>query len=131
MVEQGGRQAPGVEALTEKVKQLVHEGNTRRVVVRNAKGEPVLDIPVTAGVVAAVAAPVVTAGAAFAALAGPWSLGVERSAEAAEAEAEAGEAGPADAEPVNVEATGTESAGAGSGGTSSAKADGTTPAAEG
>ncbi|MER5266387.1 DUF4342 domain-containing protein [Actinosynnema sp. NPDC002837] len=78
MTEQGDRQAPGVEALTDKIRQLVHEGNTRRVVVRNGKGEPVLDIPVTAGVVAAVAAPMVTAVAAFAALAGPWSVGVER-----------------------------------------------------
>lgn len=78
MTEQGDRQTPGVEALTDKIRQLVHEGNTRRVVVRNGNGEPVLDIPVTAGVVAAVAAPVVTAVAAFAALAGPWSVGVER-----------------------------------------------------
>lgn len=88
MTEQGDRQAPGVEALTDKIRQLVHEGNTRRVVVRNADGESVLDIPVTAGVVAAVAAPVVTAVAAFAALAGPWSVGVERP-EPTETEAEA------------------------------------------
>ncbi|QQQ79216.1 DUF4342 domain-containing protein [Saccharothrix sp. 6-C] len=75
---EGDRQPPGVEALTDKIRQLVQEGNTRRVVVRNGKGESVLDIPVTAGVVAAVAAPVVTAVAAFAALAGPWTVGVER-----------------------------------------------------
>ncbi|MEU4442417.1 DUF4342 domain-containing protein [Actinosynnema sp. NPDC050801] len=81
MTEQDGRGAPGIEALTDKIRQLVHEGNTRRVVVRNGEGKPVLDIPVTAGVVAAVAAPVVTAVAAFAALAGPWSLNVERPAD--------------------------------------------------
>jgi hypothetical protein len=88
MTEQGDRQTPGVEALTDKIRQLVHEGNTRRVVVRNGDGEPVLDIPVTAGVVAAVAAPVVTAVAAFAALAGPWSIGVERPEPTAPTEAE-------------------------------------------
>ncbi len=88
MSEQGDRQVPGVEALTEKIRQLVHEGNTRRVVVRNGDGEPVLDVPVTAGVVAAVAAPVVTAVAALAALAGPWSVGVERPESAAPAEGE-------------------------------------------
>ncbi|MCE6998613.1 DUF4342 domain-containing protein [Saccharothrix sp. S26] len=91
MVEQG------VDALTEKIKQLVHEGNTRRVVVRNGQGEPVLDIPVTAGVVAAVAAPVVTAVAAFAALAGPWSVGVEGPEDGAPAgsdETASDEAGP-------------------------------------
>jgi hypothetical protein len=79
MTEQDERGTPGVEAFTDKIRQLVHEGNTRRVVVRNGKGEPVFDIPVTAGVVAAVAAPMVTAVAAFAAFAGPWSLNVERS----------------------------------------------------
>ncbi|MEU4766595.1 DUF4342 domain-containing protein [Actinosynnema sp. NPDC023794] len=88
MTEQGDRQTPGVEALTDKIRQLVHEGNTRRVVVRNGNGEPVLDIPVTAGVVAAVAAPMVTAVAAFAALAGPWSVGVERPEPTAPTEAE-------------------------------------------
>jgi hypothetical protein len=79
MTEQEDRRPPGVEALTDKIKELVHEGNKRRVVVRNGKGDPVLDIPVTAGVVAAVAAPMVTAVAVFAAFAGPWSLNVERS----------------------------------------------------
>ncbi|WP_077007263.1 DUF4342 domain-containing protein [Saccharothrix sp. ALI-22-I] len=98
MTEQDGRRAPGVEALTDKIKQLVHEGNTRRVVVRNGKGEPVLDIPVTAGVVAAVAAPMVTAVAAFAALAGPWSLNVERTEDAA----------PVDDEPQDTAAAGDE-----------------------
>jgi hypothetical protein len=98
MTEQGDRQTPGVEALTEKIRQLVHEGNTRRVVVRNGKGEPVLDIPVTAGVVAAVAAPVVTAVAAFAALAGPWSVGVERPEAAAPTEPEPDTTPPADAD---------------------------------
>ncbi|MFD0200421.1 MULTISPECIES: DUF4342 domain-containing protein [Saccharothrix] len=111
MTEQGDRQAPGVEALTEKIRQLVHEGNTRRVVVRNGEGERVLDIPVTAGVVAAVAAPVVTAVAAFAALAGPWSVGVERQDETppaepatdtARADAAAADVAPADtAQPEN------------------------------
>ncbi|TQM78745.1 uncharacterized protein DUF4342 [Saccharothrix saharensis] len=123
MAEQGGRQAPGVEALADKVKQLVHEGNTRRVVVRNAEGEPVLDIPVTAGVVAAVAAPVVTAVAALAALAGPWSLGVERSPEAGTAEAGTAEADSSDVEPTAAEPT--------DGGASAAEAGGTTPPPEG
>ena len=104
MVEQGDRPAPGVEALTEKIKQLVHEGNTRRVVVRNGQGEPVLDIPVTAGVVAAVAAPVVTAVAALAALAGPWTVGVERPDDSAPTGDEA-DAASTDAASTDVTAT--------------------------
>ncbi|WP_461118732.1 DUF4342 domain-containing protein [Saccharothrix stipae] len=104
MTEQDGRGAPGIEALTDKIRQLVHEGNTRRVVVRNGKGEPVLDIPVTAGVVAAVAAPVVTAVAAFAALAGPWSLNVERPADAP-TDATQAEDAPTDARPTDATPT--------------------------
>jgi hypothetical protein len=66
------------EALVEKVRELLHEGTVRRLVIKNDKGHTVMEIPVTAGVVAAVAAPVVTAVAAIAALASEWSIEVER-----------------------------------------------------
>ncbi|MBB5801180.1 hypothetical protein F4560_000948 [Saccharothrix ecbatanensis] len=66
------------QALVEKVKELLHEGNVRRLVIKNDKGHTVMEIPVTAGVVVAVAAPVVAAVAAIAALAGEWSVDVER-----------------------------------------------------
>ncbi|WP_367128772.1 DUF4342 domain-containing protein [Saccharothrix sp. HUAS TT1] len=101
VTEQEGRPAPGVEALTDKIRQIVQEGNARRVVVRNSQGDRVLDIPVTAGVVAAVAAPVVTAAAAFAALAGPWSVNVERPEDGAPA----AEDEPADTSPTDVPPT--------------------------
>ena len=66
------------QLLVDKVKELIHEGNVRRIVVKNDQGHTVVEIPVTAGVVAAVAAPVVTAVAAIAALAKEWSIEVER-----------------------------------------------------
>ncbi|MEV8438733.1 DUF4342 domain-containing protein [Actinosynnema sp. NPDC051121] len=66
------------QALVEKVRELLHEGNVRRLVIKDDKGHAVMEIPVTAGVVAAVAAPVVTAVAAIAALASDWSIDVER-----------------------------------------------------
>jgi len=69
------------EALVEKVKQLIHEGNVRRLIIKNDKGHTVIEIPVTAGVVAAIAAPVVTAVGAIAALANDWSIEVERHGE--------------------------------------------------
>lgn len=69
------------EALVEKVKQLIHEGNVRRLIIKNDKGHTVMEIPVTAGVVAAIAAPVVTAIGAIAALASDWSIEVERQGE--------------------------------------------------
>lgn len=69
------------EALVEKVKQLIHEGNIRRLVIKNDKGHTVMEVPLTAGVVAAIAAPVMTAVGAVAALAGDWSIEVEREEE--------------------------------------------------
>lgn len=65
-------------ALAAKVKELLHEGNVRRIVVKNDEGHTVMEIPVTAGVVAAVALPVVTAVGALAALANDWKIEVER-----------------------------------------------------
>ncbi|GGU50052.1 DUF4342 domain-containing protein [Lentzea flava] len=77
-VEQENRIRVRGEEFAEKVKQLIHEGNVRRLIIRNDKGHTVMEIPVTAGVVAAIAAPVVTAIGAIAALASDWSIEVER-----------------------------------------------------
>lgn len=68
-------------AFVEKVKQVIHEGNVRRLIIKNDTGHTVMEIPVTAGVVAAIAAPVVTAIGAIAALANDWSIEVERQEE--------------------------------------------------
>ncbi|MFI7117362.1 DUF4342 domain-containing protein [Amycolatopsis sp. NPDC049868] len=67
----------GREIFAEKVQRLVHEGNVRRIVVKDTQDRVILDVPVNAGVVAAVLAPVATAAGAIAALAGPWSIAVE------------------------------------------------------
>jgi len=66
------------EALVEKVKELIHEGNVRRLILKNDKGHTVMEIPVTAGVVAAIAAPVVTAIGAVTAIASEWTIEVDR-----------------------------------------------------
>jgi hypothetical protein len=68
------------EALADKVKTLLHEGNVRRITIRNDEGHPVIEIPVTAGVVAAVVAPALVAVAAIAALASHWNIEVDRAA---------------------------------------------------
>lgn len=65
------------QAFVEKIKELIHEGNVRRIIVKNEAGHTVIEIPVTAGVVAAVFAPVVTAIGAIAALANEWHIEVE------------------------------------------------------
>ncbi len=68
----------GVQALTEKIEQLVREGNVRRIVVRDKTGRTVLDVPVTAGIVVLFLAPMITAAASALALAGGWRLEVTR-----------------------------------------------------
>lgn len=65
-------------ALAAKVKELIHEGNIRRIVVNNEEGHTIMEIPVTAGVIAAIAIPVLTAVGAIAALANDWTIEVER-----------------------------------------------------
>lgn len=66
------------QALVDKVKELVHEGNVRRIIIKNEEGHTVIEIPVTAGVVVAVAAPIATAVGAIAALANEWHIEIER-----------------------------------------------------
>jgi uncharacterized protein DUF4342 len=65
-------------ALTDKLDQLIHEGNVRRVVVRDKNGRTVLDVPVSVGLVAVLIAPMMTAAASAVALAGGWRVEVER-----------------------------------------------------
>lgn len=68
------------EALVAKVKELLHEGNVQRIAVKDSDGHSVMEIPVTAGVVAAIVAPVLIAVSAVAALASDWNIEVYRSA---------------------------------------------------
>jgi hypothetical protein len=65
------------EAFVDKVKELLHEGNVRRLIIRNEAGHAVMEIPVTAGVIAAVLAPILAAVGAVAALANDWTIEVQ------------------------------------------------------
>ncbi len=64
--------------LIEKVKQLIHEGNVTRIIVKDDKGRILLEIPATIGVVGVVLAPWLAALGAIAALATKCTLVVER-----------------------------------------------------
>jgi hypothetical protein len=63
--------------VVEKVKKLIHEGNIRRIRVIN-KGNVVMEIPLTAGAIAIVAAPLLAALGAFAALVTECTIEVEK-----------------------------------------------------
>ena len=66
------------EELLRKVKEIVHEGNVRRIIVKDEKGETYLEIPLTLGVVGALFLPVLAALGAMAALASNFTLQVVR-----------------------------------------------------
>ena len=65
------------ENVVEKIKQLIHEGNVRRIVIQHG-GRTVAEFPMTAGVLGAVLAPVLAAIGALVALAKDCSIEVER-----------------------------------------------------
>lgn len=56
------------EQLVETVKKLVHEANIRNLIIKNEKGEPLIEIPVTFASVGTILLPVLAALGAIAAL---------------------------------------------------------------
>jgi len=67
------------EELLKKVKKLVNEGNVRRIIIKDEKGRKFLEIPVTVGILGAIAAPIFVAVGAVAALASKFTLEVVKS----------------------------------------------------
>jgi len=61
-----------------RVKELIAEGNVRRIVVRNDKGEQLLEIPVTAAAIGTLIAPYLAALGVIAALVTRVNIHVER-----------------------------------------------------
>jgi hypothetical protein len=64
--------------LKEKIKDILREGNVRRIVIRNPAGRTLLDLPLTAGVAGAALLPFWMAIGALAALAADYTVHVER-----------------------------------------------------
>jgi hypothetical protein len=65
------------EELMGKVRELIHEGNARRIIVIGDDGTTLLEIPLTAGIVGTVMAPALVAVGAIAALANNYTLLIE------------------------------------------------------
>jgi hypothetical protein len=66
------------EELLGKIKELVHEGNIRRIIIKNKEGTTVLEIPLTFGVVGALLVPSLAAVGAIAALLTEATVVVEK-----------------------------------------------------
>lgn len=87
------------EAVIAKVKEIVHEGNVRRITIKNEEGNTLIEIPLTLGVVGALLLPVWAAIGAIAALAANLTIVVEKIVPASEevpAQEEAPPSGDAD-----------------------------------
>ena len=66
------------ENLLKKVKELINEGNIRKITILDKSGKELMSFPLTIGVVGAVFAPVLAAVGALAALIGDCTITVER-----------------------------------------------------
>lgn len=66
------------EDVLARIKKLVHEGNTRRIIIKNDEGRVLVEIPLTIGLVGAALLPVFAAIGALAALAAKLTLVIEK-----------------------------------------------------
>jgi DNA-binding Lrp family transcriptional regulator len=81
------------ETLVSRLKELFHEGNIRRITIKNEDDHTLIEIPLTVGVVGALLLPVWAAIGAIAALAANLTIIVERSDEPPVAKPDAPTAG--------------------------------------
>jgi Domain of unknown function (DUF4342) len=71
--------------LAAKIRELIHEGNVRRIIVKDENGHTFMEIPLTVAAIGVIAAPVIAAVAAIAGLVANFTLIVERNAHSATA----------------------------------------------
>jgi hypothetical protein len=70
------------DKLISEIKRILHQGNVRRIIVKNDRGETLIEVPLTIGVVGAILLPVWAALGAIAALAANFTIVVEKVDEA-------------------------------------------------
>ena len=66
------------EEVVKKVKQLIKEGNIRRITIKDSKGKSLVEFPLTVGVVGAALVPALAAIGAVAALLTNCTIAVEK-----------------------------------------------------
>jgi hypothetical protein len=71
------------EKVVEKVKELIREGNVRRITLKNDEGKTLIEIPLTLGVIGTLLLPVWAGIGAIAALVANLTIAVERTVPAA------------------------------------------------
>ena len=66
------------DAVVGKLKELLHEGNVRRIIIKNDEGKTLIEIPLALGVAGALFLPVWAAIGAIAALAANLTIVIEK-----------------------------------------------------
>jgi competence protein ComGC len=66
------------DRLVAKIKELLHEGNIRRITIKDESGQTLIEIPLTIGVVGALLLPVLAAVGAIAALVAKCTIVLEK-----------------------------------------------------
>lgn len=66
------------DELISKVKEIIKEGNARRIIIKNENEETIVEFPLTIGAIGVVLAPVLAAVGAIAALATDCTIIVEK-----------------------------------------------------
>jgi hypothetical protein len=83
------------DQLLAKVKEIIHGGNIRRITIKNAEGETLIEVPLTLGLVGAIILPVWAALGAIAALVARLKIVVEKVEEAPSGGEHPQDSGPA------------------------------------
>jgi hypothetical protein len=64
--------------LADKLGELIHEGNVRRIIIKDERGHTFMEIPLTVATIGIVAAPILAAAGAIATLVARFEIVVER-----------------------------------------------------
>ena len=64
--------------LVDKVGELLHQGNVRRLIIKDEHGHTLVEVPVTVATIGVVAAPILAVAGALAAMVGVCTIEVER-----------------------------------------------------
>ena len=71
--------------LLKKIEELIHQGNVRRIIIKDADGKPYIEIPLTVGILGAACAPILAAVGALAGMAAKFTIEVIKKDETEEA----------------------------------------------
>ena len=74
------------QELLNKIEELIHEGNVRRIIIKDADGKTFIEIPLSVGVIGVIAAPIVAAVGALAGVVANFTVEVIKAEDSDSAE---------------------------------------------